>query len=141
MQFPEIKPYKICSFRINHFYLRQLFFKETADKINISLYINQKLIKPLTAIRICCLTGNKPCNVYFCNSASPNSFFNFFAGIRILYKNISLFPEKLKHVPHKIFHLKRGTRYEQTGNFRTTDLNFTVTRVGTELEENLKKGL
>lgn len=29
--------------------------------------------------------------------------------------------------------------YEQTGNFRTTDLNFTVTRVGTELENQLKE--
>ncbi len=29
--------------------------------------------------------------------------------------------------------------YTQTGNFRTTDLNFTVTRVGTELETELKK--
>lgn len=30
-------------------------------------------------------------------------------------------------------------QYTSTGNFRTTDLNFTVTRVGTELEEQLKK--
>ncbi len=29
--------------------------------------------------------------------------------------------------------------YTQTGNFRTTDLNFTVTRVGTELENYLKQ--
>ena len=29
--------------------------------------------------------------------------------------------------------------YTQTGNYRTTDLNFTVTRVGTELETYLKK--
>ena len=29
--------------------------------------------------------------------------------------------------------------YTPTGNFRTTDLNFTVTRVGTELENNLKQ--
>ena len=29
--------------------------------------------------------------------------------------------------------------YTQTGNFRTTDLNFTVTRVGTELENCLKQ--
>lgn len=29
--------------------------------------------------------------------------------------------------------------YTPTGNFRTTDLNFTVTRVGTELENELKK--
>lgn len=29
--------------------------------------------------------------------------------------------------------------YMQTGNFRTTDLNYTVTRVGTELENYLKK--
>ena len=29
--------------------------------------------------------------------------------------------------------------YTQTGNFRTTDLNFTVTRVGTELENMLKE--
>lgn len=29
--------------------------------------------------------------------------------------------------------------YTQTGNFRTTDLNYTVTRVGTELENYLKK--
>lgn len=29
--------------------------------------------------------------------------------------------------------------YTPTGNFRTTDLNFTVTRVGTELENQLKK--
>ena len=29
--------------------------------------------------------------------------------------------------------------YTPTGNFRTTDLNFTVTRVGTELESELKK--
>lgn len=29
--------------------------------------------------------------------------------------------------------------YTQTGNFRTTDLNFTVTRVGTELEIQLKQ--
>lgn len=28
--------------------------------------------------------------------------------------------------------------YTQTGNFRTTDLNYTVTRVGTELENYLK---
>ena len=28
--------------------------------------------------------------------------------------------------------------YEQTGNFRTTDLNYTVARVGDELENNLK---
>ena len=30
-------------------------------------------------------------------------------------------------------------QYTPTGNFRTTDLNFTVTRVGTELENNLKQ--
>lgn len=29
--------------------------------------------------------------------------------------------------------------YTQTGNFRTTDLNFTVTRLGTELENHLKQ--
>ena len=29
--------------------------------------------------------------------------------------------------------------YTPTGNFRTTDLNFTVTRVGTELENQLKE--
>ena len=29
--------------------------------------------------------------------------------------------------------------YTQTGNYRTTDLNYTVTRVGTELENYLKK--
>lgn len=29
--------------------------------------------------------------------------------------------------------------YEQTGNYRTTDLNYTVTRVGTELENYLKQ--
>lgn len=29
--------------------------------------------------------------------------------------------------------------YTETGNFRTTDLNFTVTRVGTELENQLKQ--
>ncbi len=29
--------------------------------------------------------------------------------------------------------------YTQTGNFRTTDLNFTVTRLGTELENHLKE--
>lgn len=29
--------------------------------------------------------------------------------------------------------------YTPTGNFRTTDLNFTVTRVGTELENQLKQ--
>lgn len=29
--------------------------------------------------------------------------------------------------------------YTQTGNFRTTDLNYTVTRVGTELENQLKQ--
>lgn len=29
--------------------------------------------------------------------------------------------------------------YESTGNYRTTDLNFTVTRVGTELETQLKQ--
>lgn len=30
-------------------------------------------------------------------------------------------------------------QYTQTGNYRTTDLNYTVTRVGTELESYLKK--
>lgn len=30
-------------------------------------------------------------------------------------------------------------QYTQTGNYRTTDLNYTVTRVGTELENYLKK--
>ena len=30
-------------------------------------------------------------------------------------------------------------QYTSTGTFRTTDLNFTVTRVGTELEKNLKQ--
>lgn len=31
-----------------------------------------------------------------------------------------------------------GYEYEQTGNYRTTDLNFNVVRVGTELEKQLK---
>ena len=30
-------------------------------------------------------------------------------------------------------------QYEPTGTFRTTDLNYTVTRVGTELENQLKQ--
>ena len=39
----------------------------------------------------------------------------------------------------KVIHQVHGYEYEETGNYRTTDLNYSVARVGTELTNYLKE--
>ena len=39
----------------------------------------------------------------------------------------------------KVIHQAHGYEYEATGNYRTTDLNYSVARVGTELTNYIKK--
>lgn len=39
----------------------------------------------------------------------------------------------------KAIHQVHGYEYEATGNYRTTDLNYSVARVGTELTNYLKE--
>ena len=55
--------------------------------------------------------------------------------IKIENKNIIIFHTHSceSYTPSELY------QYTQTGNFRTTDLNYTVTRVGTELSNYLKK--
>ena len=39
----------------------------------------------------------------------------------------------------RVIHQANGYEYTATGNFRTTDLNYNVARVGTELTNYLKE--
>ena len=39
----------------------------------------------------------------------------------------------------KVIHQVHGYEYEATGNYRTTDLNYSVARVGTELTNYLRE--
>ncbi len=45
----------------------------------------------------------------------------------------------ISHTQLRKLHIKQCLPYTPTGTYRTTDLNYTVTRVGTELEKPIKK--